>query len=141
MKIDMNYTIKDLDGKDIKDLIVDEDAEGNPNRDKEGYPLLKRGPSITLRKICEEALVNPPPVIDPATKRPKEVPADKQIDAWNFGQRIHASDGLMELTSEEITELKKLIGKKYSSGPNSVAKVAQSHAVLDPTAKEPEKKS
>jgi len=92
-----------------------------------------------LRKVCAESLVNPPPVIDPMTKRPKEIPADKKIDAWNFAQRIHASDGLMELTSDEITELKKLINKRYSSGLNYIAIVAQSHDILEPTAEEPKK--
>lgn len=139
MKIDMNYTIKKLDGKEIKEIIVDEDEEGNAKKDKEGYPLLTQGLAITLRKVCEEALVNPPMDIDPATKRPREIAADKKIEAWNFAQKIHAADGLMELTSDEITKLKKLINKKYTSSPNSVAIVAQSHAILDPTAKEPEK--
>ncbi|MBA7660207.1 hypothetical protein ES703_68207 [subsurface metagenome] len=133
VKVDLNYTIKNLDGKDVKDIIIDEDEKGKIKTDKEGNPSLKRGPSITLRKVCAESLVNPPPVIDPLTKRPKEIPADKKIDAWNFAQRIHAAKGLMELTSDEITELKKLINKRYSSGLNYIAIVAQAHAVLDPT--------
>jgi len=133
MKIDMGYTIKNLDGKDIKEIIVAEDKNGKPKRDKDGIPLLTHGDSITLRKVCEESLVNPRPVTDPTTKRTKEIPADKQIDAWNFAQRIHASDGLMELTIGEIEELIKVIDKKYASGPDSIAIVAQSHVVLDPT--------
>jgi len=140
MKIDMNYKFRDLDGKVEKERILDEDEKGNPKRDREGFPMLKLGAPLTLRKICTEVLVNPPMDIDPATKRPKEVAADIKLDAWNLAQRIHASDGLVDLTSDEVTMLKKAINRRYPSP----ATVAQAFAILDPTAegkKKPEKKS
>lgn len=130
MKIDMNYKFKDLDGKVEKQRVLDEDEKGNPKRDREGFPMLKMGPPLTLRKICTEVLVNPSVDIDPATKRPKEVPADVKLNAWNLAQKIHASDGLTDLEAEEITMLKKAINRRYSSP----ATVAQAFDILDPTA-------
>ena len=119
---------------------MDEDERGNPKRDREGFPMLKMGPPLTLRKVCTEVLVNPSVDIDPATKRPKEVAADVKLNAWNLAQRIHASDGLVELDAEEIAMLKKGINKRYPSP----ATVAQAFDILDPTAEEtkkPEKKN
>lgn len=132
MQIDMNYKFKKLDGKDLKELIVDEEKDGNPKRDKEGVPLLKLGNPMTLRKICEEVLVNPPVDIDPMTKRANEIPAEKKLDMWNLAQKIHASNGLVDLKSDKIEMLKKLINKRYPAGINSTLIVAQAFAVLDP---------
>jgi len=67
---------------------------------------------------------------DSATKRPKEVPAEKKLNMWNLAQRIHASDGPVDLQSDEIVMLKNLINKRYSSPLT----VAQAFATLDPTA-------
>lgn len=140
VKVDINYKFVNLNGKPERERIMDEDEKGNPKRDGDGFPMLKLGPVLTLRKICTEVLVNPSVDIDPATKRPKEVPADQKLDAWNLAQKIHASDGIVELEVEEISMLKKAINKRYPSP----ATVAQAFAALDPTAaesKKPEKKS
>lgn len=139
MKIDFNYKFKDLEGKDIKERVVDEDEKGNPKRDKEGFPLLKLGDALTLRKVCIEVLVNPPVDIDPTTRRSREIESDKKIEMWNLAQEIHASNGLIDLKSDKIVMLKKLINKRYTSPLT----VAQAFATLDPTAEEegkPEKK-
>ncbi|MCK4759021.1 MAG: hypothetical protein KAT69_03185 [Candidatus Aminicenantes bacterium] len=140
MKIDVNYKFKLLNGKDLKELVIDEEKDGNPKRDKEGTPLLKLGSAMTLRKICEEVLVNPPMDIDPMTKRPKEIEAAKKIDMWNLAQEIHASNGLVDLKSDQQEMLKKLINKRYPSGMNASLIVAQAYATLDPTAEEEKKK-
>lgn len=132
MKVDVNYKFKDLEGKVVKEQVLDEDEKGNPKRDKEGFPLLKFGTPLTLRKICIEVLVNPPVDIDPQTRRPKEIESEKKLKMWNLAQAIHASDGLIDLKSEEIVMLKSLINKRYASPLT----VAQAFAILEPT-KEP----
>lgn len=132
MKIDINYKFKDLEGKIVKEQILDEDEKGNPRRDKEGFPLLKLGAPLTLRKICIEVLVNPPLEIDPQTRRAKETEADEKLKMWNLAQAIHASDGLIDLKSNEIEMLKKLINKRYTSPLT----VAQAFSTLDPVAEE-----
>lgn len=130
IKVDMNYKFKDLEGKDIKEQVLDEDEKGNPRRDKEGFPLLKFGSPLTLRKICIEVLINPPVDIDPQTRRPKEIDSDEKLKMWNLAQEIHASNGLVDLESDEIKMLKKLINKRYTSPLT----VSQAFATLDPTA-------
>ncbi len=132
MQININHKFKKLDGKDVKDLVIDEDKKGNPKRDKEGVPLLKLGDPITLRKVCMDVLVNPPMQIDPMTKRAREIPAEKKIEMWNLAQRIYASDGDCDLGSPEVEMLKKLINRRYPSGTSSTLIVAQAFAVLDP---------
>lgn len=130
MKVDVNYKFKDLEGKVVKEQILDEDEKGNPKRDKEGFPILKFGSPFTLRKACIEVLVNPPIDIDPQTRRPKEIESEKKLKMWSLAQIIHASNGLVDLQSDEIEMLKKLINKRYSSPLT----VAQAFAILDPTA-------
>jgi len=136
MKIDINYKFKKLNGKFVKELVIDEDKDGNPKRDKEGVPLLKLGAATTLRKVCIDVLVNPPMEINPMTKRPKEIAAEKKLEMWNLAQRIHASDGLFGLRSKEQEMLKELINRRYPSGTSSTLIVAQAFAVLDPAAEE-----
>lgn len=139
MKIDINYKFKKLDGKDLKDLVIDEDKDGNPKRDKDNIPILKLGASITLRKVCVDVLVNPPMEIDSMTKRPKEIPSDKKLEMWNLAQRIHACDGLVDLRSKEQELLKELINRRYPSGMSSTLIVAQAFSILDPAAEEDKK--
>jgi len=140
MQIDMNYEFKKLDGTVLKDLVIDEDKDGNPKRDKEGVPLLKLGTAMTLRNICIDVLVNPPMQIDPMIKRAKEIPSNKKLEMWSLAQRIHDCNGLIDLRSNEQEMLKELINRRYPSGMSSTLIVAQAFAVLDPAA-EKEKKS
>jgi len=140
MQIDMNYKFKQLDGKDLKDLVIDEDKDGNPKRDKDNIPILKLGAAMTLKKICTDVLVNPPVELDPMTKRAKEIPSDKKLDMWNLAQKIHTSNGLVDLKSDKVEMLKKLINRRYPSGMSSTLIVAQAFATLDPTAEEEDKK-
>jgi len=130
MKIDMNYKFKSLEGKIIKEQVIDEDEQGNPKRDKDGFPLLRLGSPLTLRKICIEVLVNPPIEIDQITKRAKEISSDLKIKMWELAQAIHSTNGLIDLSADDITMLKKLINKRYTSPLT----VAQALAILDPTA-------
>lgn len=125
-----------LDGKELKDLVIDADKKGNPKRDKEGVPLLKLGPSMTLRNICTDVLVNPPSQIDPLTRRAKEIPADQKLKMWDLAQRIHSCNGSIALGSKEQELLKELINRRYPSGVSSTLIVAQSFALLDPAEEE-----
>lgn len=136
MKIDINYKFMKMDGKELKELVIDEDKDGNPKRDKDNVPILKLGATKTLRKICVDVLVNPPIQIDPMTKGAKEIPAEQKLEMWNLAQKIHASDGLVDLGSSEQEMLKELINRRYPAGTSSTLIVAQAFAVLDPTSEE-----
>ena len=134
MKVDVNYKFKDLDGKIIKERIIDEDEKGNPKRDAQNFPLLKNGNPFTLRKICTQALLDSS--VDPKTGKPEQLSADDKLKRWGIAQRIHASNSTIDLSAEEIVLLKELINKKYPSPLT----VAQAYEALDPTGEDKKKK-
>lgn len=103
MKIDVNYQFKTLDGKGIK----------GPSEDKK-----KQGLPFTLRKVCVAVLLNP---------TEDNLKADDKIERYYLAQKIHKSDGLVDLRSEEITLLKELIAVPYPP-----LTVAQAYEILDP---------
>ncbi len=129
MKIDVNYKFKNIEGKDQKEMIIDENENGNPKRDSDGQPLLKLGKPFTLRSACINVLTSPPIDIDPKTGRPKETTAEDKLKWADLAQRIYKSNGLIELAPEEVILLKGFINKRY----RNPLTVQQAHAVLDPT--------
>lgn len=132
MQINMNHKFKNLDGKDLKDLVIDKDKNGNPKRDKEGIPLVKLGKAMTLRQVCKDVLVNPPVQLDRMTRTAIEISSDEKIKMWNLAQRIHECNGQIDLGSKEQELLKELINRRYPSGMSSTLIVAQSFNILDP---------
>jgi len=96
--------------------------------------LLKVGSLFTLRKACERALLDTP--ADPKTGRQEQIPADDKLKRWGIAQRIHSSNGVIDLSAEEIVLLKELINKKYPSPLT----VAQAYEALDPTGEDKKKK-
>lgn len=135
MKVDINYQFITLDGEPIKDREVIKDKDGNPKRDKDGFPLMKDGAVITLRTVCERALLTPIEGIDPRSGRPiqKQLTVEEKLKYWDLAQAIHKSDGMIELSAEEITLLKELIHKKY---PSQSLTYNQAAETLDPNTKQ-----
>ena len=129
MKIDVNYKFKNIEGVVQREMIIDEDDDGNPKRDREGIPILKLGKPFTLRSACTNVLVNPPVDVDPKTGREKEVKAEDKLKWADLAMRIYKSNSLIELAPEEIVLLKRFINKRYKN----TLTVQQAHAVLDPT--------
>ena len=119
MQIDFNYTFKNLDGKEIKEP------------PKEGE---KKGKPFTLRKACVRALldISGDQIVCPNCKyqleRAEELSGEKKIERYEFAKRLHNSNGLVDLQSEDITFLKKLIAKGYPP-----LTVGQAWEILDPT--------
>jgi len=137
MKILINTKFKKLDGKDDKQMILDEDEKGNPKRDSDGRPLLKRGPVLTLRLACINVLKNPPIDIDPKTgMAKKETSAEDNLKYADLAMRIYKASSLIELEPEDSTLLRAFINKRYNQRPLIVK---QAHAALNPTAEEPKK--
>lgn len=129
MKIDIIYKFKTIEGKVSKEMVIDEDKEGNPKKDDRGRPLFKRGPPFTLRSACLNVLINPPVDIDPRTQREKEISAEDKLKWADLAQRIYKAKDLVELSADEIVLLKEFINKRY----RNPLTVSQAHAVLDPT--------
>ena len=102
-EIDVTTPIVDLDGKPIT-------MDGKPD----GVPL-------TLRTVAENALL--------ATYQDEhELSGDKKVERMVLAQQIHAASKI-DLTAENVTLLKQLIGKAY--GPLIVGRAI---AIVDPAA-------
>lgn len=103
MKIDVNYQFVNLDGKVIKE----------PTTDKK-----KEGPPFTLRKVCTTILLNP---------GEEKIKAEDKIERYHLAQKIHQSNGLVDMQAEEVALLKRLIGENYPP-----LTVGQAYEILDP---------
>ncbi|MBA7496913.1 hypothetical protein ES702_07522 [subsurface metagenome] len=120
MKIDFNYQFKTLDEKVIPER-PDEETE-----DEKGNKTTKKYPPWTLRNISENILLAQE--ID-GTGKPKEMSGKEKCERYDLAMRIHKGKGLVDLQSEEISLLKKLIGRGYST-----LIVGQAFGILDPHA-------
>lgn len=65
---------------------------------------------MRLKHICIDALLNPEPTPD---GRPINVEGSKKFERWELASKIYTANGIIELKSEEIAQLKELIGKAY----------------------------
>lgn len=129
MKIDINYKFKTLEGEDVKDqvsllrveeLLAIETWEGF----REFQGKLEKGKPFTLRKACVNVLLGTE--LD-GTGRAKELKGEEKVRRYQIATRIYKSDGLVDLSVEDIGLLKKLIGRVY--GPITVG---QAWEILDP---------
>lgn len=133
MKVDMNHKIRELDGSVAKERIPDLGDDGNPKRDAQGFPLLKVGKPLTLRSICVRVLTSPPSSgVDKMTGREKEVRAEENLKYAVLAERIHKSNGLIDLSAEDIVLLKDFTNKSFNRSPLIVKQV---YDTLDPTTK------
>lgn len=131
MKVNMNYKFKEIDGEVSVQRVMDEDKEGNPKRDGEGFPIMKKGEPFTLRAACLSVLTMPPADVDPRTQRPKEIAVEEKLKMADLAQRIYKCNGVIDLQAEEITMLKDFINKRY----RAPLTVKQAHDILDPSTK------
>lgn len=121
MKIDFNYKFKALDGTII--------PERPPEMEEvDGKQVEKKSPPFTLRTACVNVLIMRQ--ADGATKE-KELSGEEKLKRYQFATKIYKSTGLLDLQAEEISLLKKLIGRVY---PPITA--GQAWMVLDPHTEE-----
>jgi len=131
MKIDLNYKFKSLRGKIVKEKIPQLDENENQIFNEWGAPQFVLKGDLTLWKIVEETLFNPPLMREPRTGQFVQISDEKKKACYVLLNKVlNHKDGLIELESEEQTLLKGLITKKY----NSPWTVGQAREVLDPTA-------
>lgn len=118
MKVDLNFKIKQIDGSEFIEIISD-------GVDEKGQPKFKESRPLTLRKAITDSFILIPQV------EVKIAPDEKAKRGW-FAMRIHNHpEALIELTADEVTLCKDLIGKRYN---NSLI-VALAWEVLDPASK------
>jgi len=117
MELDLNYVFKDLNGSKIVE----------PNRtepDENGKEKVVKGKELTLKIVCGNALTVP-------TANEKDLAVEKKLMRGDLAMTIYKEKGKVNLSAEEIVELKKVIGNFY--GPLIIA---QAFKVLDPPKKE-----
>lgn len=114
MKIDLNFKLKKLDGSDLIDLEPD-------GLDETGQPKFKPSKPLTLRKAIVDSLTS-------NFQDEQKLEAMKKAKRGWLAMKIwDHKDPLIELTAEEVTLCKDLIGKRYSP-----LVVAQAWSILDP---------
>lgn len=130
MKIDVNYKFKTLENKVQRETEFEKDENDNPKRDKFGNLIPKLGTPFTLRSACLNVLTNPPTDSDGRTGRPTEVSAEHNIMLAELAREIYKSNGLIDLSADDIKLLKGYINKRYNQNPLIVT---QAYEILDPT--------
>jgi len=130
MKIDFNYKFKNLDGETIReqgsDITIEKLLSIKTWEEFETFRngLKKGGKPFTLRTASVNVLLMPEMN---GSGRAKEINGEKKLERYQFAKKIHESNGLVDLRSEQITLLKELIGKSYP-----VLTVGQAYEILDP---------
>lgn len=136
MKIDLNYVFKSPEGKKEYERIPKTDEDENQLFNEFGVAQFKNGAVFRLKKICQDTLFNPPSTTNPRTGQPEQMDGDKKLKCYTLLQKLLPANGMTDLNVDEIKLLKDLIKARY----NSPWTVGQAHDILDPTAKEEEKK-
>lgn len=85
----------------------------------EGAPIAKNGKPFTLLNVAIEALLA-------AFDDEVSLSGEQKLARYNLALRIQNSDGVVEMTVEEVAQLKMLIGKAFAP-----LVVGQSYLLLD----------
>ena len=130
MKIDLNYKFKTMDGKTVKEKVPLLDENENQVFNDFGAPQFKLKGDMTLRKIIQETLFNPPLSRDPRTGNFVQISDEKKKTCYVLLNKVLShKQGLIELEPEDQSLLRDLITKKY----NSPWTTGQARDALDPT--------
>ena len=85
---------------------------GSEDKDKAGKPITGTEKKATLKSVCIDALVYPKSTINPKTGMREEVDTfEEKMKKYRLYEKFNSNIKEIELTSEEITELKKLISE------------------------------
>ena len=79
--------------------------EGEPLKNEQEKP-------VTLRSICANALLANE--VD-SSGRPKEVSGEDKLKRYNLANKIHGSTAPVEIKSEDIVEIKRMLAANYST--------------------------
>jgi len=119
-----------MKGEVVKEKIPQLDENENQIFNEFGAPQFELKGDLTLRKIVEETLFNPPLAREPRTGQFVQISDEKKKACYVLLNKVlNHKDGLIELESEEQTLLKDLITKKY----NSPWTTGQARHAIDPT--------
>lgn len=111
MEINLKETFKTLDGTEVPEV------PNNPD-----------GKKMDLKGVCAAALLN-------TTDQDKNVSGAEKAKRYLLAQEIHNAKDVLEIESENITLLKKLIGNMYTP-----LIVGQAYEMLEGKTKKKDKK-
>lgn len=94
MKIDTTQTIKNLDGTDLKAQVPG---------DEEGKTRLE---ALTLKTVMVNSLMS--------NNQNDKAEGNQKAKRWNLALKVQKED-VVELSAEQITMVKKLIGQGYAT--------------------------
>lgn len=137
MKINVNYRFVNIEGKEQREPEIERDKNDLPIRDKFGNLIPKLGPRFTLRSACLVVLTNPPQETNERTGKTPESSVEHNFYLAELAREIYKSNGLIDLSVDDVKLLKDYINKRYNQNP---LVVIQAHEVLDPTGVNKKKK-
>jgi len=131
IKVDLNYKFTNLNGDTVKEKVSQLDENENQIFNDFGTPQFELKGDLTLRKLIEQTLFNPPLIREPRTGQFVQISEDKKKACYKLLNKVlNHKDGLIDLEPEETSLLRDLITKKF----NSPWTVGQAREVLNPTA-------
>ena len=86
MEVNMNFIFKTLDGDPIREI-----------------PNDKNSKEVTLKKMCENALLG--------SYQDEKIDGSEKAKRYSLAMDIHKANGKIDLESEDIVLLKKLLAK------------------------------
>lgn len=98
MKFNLNVVLKNLDGSPVTEAVVD--------RMEEGKQVVRKVVEVTMAGIATNALLSVP--------QEQDMPTQVKYNRYKLAQRIAGAEGEVELSAEEVSMLKDLIGKAYA---------------------------
>lgn len=100
MKILMGTLMMGLDDKEICDKV--------PSGEKNlmGQDILMNGPALTLRTVSQNALVA-------VFQDEQHLSGEDKLKRWELAMKVKRSPDPVDLTTDEVVLIKKLIGKAY----------------------------
>lgn len=137
-KVNMNYKFRTLEGETVpRDTGKTRKVIKDKKEIKEAITEDSK-----LKHVCIDALLNPETEIGPDLKpRAVEIDGNKKFDRWDLASKIHSSNGILDISSDEKAQLKTLVGKRY--GPLVVGqawKALEGKIGLEPEKKIPSNK-
>ena len=93
MKINFDQLIVDLDGKSIKERVVNEKGEKDPDRE------------ISLGQVCVNSLLMPTDA---------KINGNEKVIRFKLAGKLHGG-GEIDLKTEEIAKIKELIAVTYNT--------------------------
>lgn len=118
MKIAMNEAILGIDGKEIKEPLMEKGVKvGDSDKTVILVDLITTAMTTTLKSDLNEK---------------GEEPADSLLKKWDIAQRAHAARGeLLEISTDEATFIKERIRKVFAS----VVFYANAHRIIEAAGK------